>query len=106
LRCIPERLILNVGWVSVVSDKLVCVKRSTLEENLEIDEGSLDSIVESLLNQGFITKVHMEGEKGYCLTESGEEYTRDWLRSLDVDVDQVTIEHLVEMLESTGRREN
>jgi hypothetical protein len=36
------------------------------------------------------------------MTESGEEYTRDWLRSLDVDVDNVTIEYLVEMLESTA----
>jgi len=86
----------------LVSDKLVCVKRSKLEEDLEIDEGSLDGIMDSLLNQGFITKVRIEEETGYCLTESGEEYTRDWLRSLDVDVDSVTIEYLVEMLESTA----
>jgi DNA-binding PadR family transcriptional regulator len=86
----------------VVSDKLVCVKRSTLEEDLEIDEGSLNDIVDSLLNQGFITKVRIEEETGYCMTDSGEEYTRDWLRTLDVDVDNVTIEYLVEMLESTA----
>ncbi len=86
----------------LVSDKLVCVKRSTLEEDLEIDEESLDDIVDSLLNQGFITTVRIEEETGYCMTDSGEEYTRDWLRSLDVDVDGVTIEYLVEMLESTA----
>jgi len=85
-----------------VSDKLVCVKRSTLKDDIEINEESLDDIVNSLLNQGFITKVRVEEETGYCMTESGEEYTRDWLRSLDVDVDKVTIEHLVEMLESTA----
>ncbi len=85
-----------------MSDKLVCVKRSSLEEGLEIESDSLDSIIESLSNQGFITTVNIEDETGYCMTPSGEEYTRDWLRSLDVDVDQVTIEHLVEMLESTA----
>ncbi len=85
-----------------VSDKLVCVKHSSLEEELEIDSDSLESIVESLSNQGFITTVRIEDETGYCLTPSGEEYTEDWLRSLDVDVDQVTIEYLVEMLESTA----
>ncbi len=85
-----------------MSDKLVCVKHSSLEEDLEIDSDSLDSIVESLNNQGFISKVQIEDETGYCLTPSGEEYTRDWLRSLDVDVDEVTIEYLVEMLESTA----
>jgi len=78
------------------------VKRSTLKDDIEINEESLDDIVNSLLNQGFITKVRVEEETGYCMTESGEEYTRDWLRSLDVDVDKVTIEHLVEMLESTA----
>jgi len=85
-----------------VADKLVCVKRNSLEENLEMDEESLDEIIDSLLNQGFVTKVRIEGETGYCMTEGGEEYTRDWLRSLDVDVDNVTIEYLVEMLESTA----
>ena len=99
---IPQTLSPTGNSVLLVSDKLVCVKRSTLEENLEIDEESLDDIVESLLNQGFITKVRIEDETGYCMTESGEEYTRDWLRSLDVDVEGVTIEYLVEMLESTA----
>lgn len=102
IKDIPQALIFNGSSVQLVSDKLVCVKRSKLEEDLEIDEGSLDDIMDSLLNQGFITKVRIEEETGYCLTESGEEYTRDWLRSLDVDVDSVTIEYLVEMLESTA----
>lgn len=83
-------------------DKFVCVKQSKLEESLEIDLDSLDSILESLVNQGFLTKVRVEGETGYYMTKSGEEYTRDWLRSLDVDVDDVKIQHLVEMLESTA----
>lgn len=90
----------------MVSDKLVCVKRSALEEDLEIDEGSLEDIVDSLLNQGFITKVRIEDETGYCMTDSGEEYTRDWLRTLDVDVDNVTIEYLVEMFESSPDRQS
>ncbi len=90
----------------MVSDKLVCVKRSALEEDLEIDEGSLEDIVDSLLNQGFITKVRIEDETGYCMTDSGEEYTRDWLRTLDVDVDGVTIEYLVEMFESSPDRQS
>ncbi|MFW5929437.1 MAG: hypothetical protein ACOCT0_03340 [Halobacteriota archaeon] len=85
-----------------MSDKLVCVKHTSLEEGLEIDDEALDSIVESLINQGFITTVRIEDETGYCMTPSGEEYTRDWLRFLDIDVESVTIEHLVEMLESTA----
>jgi len=99
---IPQTLSPAGISVFVVSDKLVCVKRSSLEEDLEIDDGSLDEILESLLNQGFVTKVRIEDETGYCLTESGQEYTEDWLRSLDVDVDDVTVEYLVEMLESTA----
>lgn len=85
-----------------MSDKLVCVKYRKLRRNLEIEDESLESILESLVNQGFVTSVTIEGDTGYCLTESGERYTRDWLRSLDVDVDEITIEHLVEMLESTA----
>lgn len=85
-----------------MSDKLACVKRSSLEEDLEIEEGALEEILESLLNQGFVTKVRIEEETGYCLTESGQEYTEDWLRSLDVNVDDVTVGYLVEMLESTA----
>ncbi|MDY6778966.1 MAG: hypothetical protein SV760_00130 [Halobacteria archaeon] len=81
---------------------LVCVKYSSLKQNLEIDEESLDSILDSLLNQGFVTSVQIDDETGYCLTESGMEYTEDWLRSLDVDVENVTLEYLVEMLESTA----
>jgi hypothetical protein len=86
----------------VVSDKLVCVKRRALEEDLEIEPSALDGILESLLNQGFVTKVRIDDETGYCLTESGQEYTEDWLRSLDVDVNDLTVEYLVEMLESTA----
>ena len=85
-----------------MSDKLACVKRSSLEEDLEIEEGALEEILESLLDQGFVTKVRIEEETGYCLTESGQEYTEDWLRSLDVNVDDVTVGYLVEMLESTA----
>lgn len=85
-----------------MSDKLVCVKYSRLRDDLEVDRESLDAILESLLNQGFITSVAIEEETGYCLTESGAEYTEDWLRSLDVEVDEVSIEYLVEMLESTA----
>ncbi|MFB6284021.1 MAG: hypothetical protein ABEK59_08850 [Halobacteria archaeon] len=89
-----------------MSEKLVCVKFSSLNENLEIEESSLGSILDSLRNQGFVTAVRIEDEEGYCLTDSGMEYTRDWLRSLDIDVDNVTLEHLVEMLESTAPPEN
>lgn len=85
-----------------MSDKLVCVKYQKLRSNLEINDDSLDQILESLVNQGFVTSVTIEGDTGYCLTRSGERYTRDWLRSLDVDVDEVTVEYLVEMLESTA----
>ncbi len=86
----------------LVSKKIVCVKYNELLDNLELETDSIDSILESLQNQGFITTVNIEGETGYCLTESGEEYTEDWFRSLDLDVDNVSIEHLVEMLESTA----
>ena len=99
---IPQTLSPAGISVFVVSDKLACVKRSSLEEDLEIEEGALEEILESLLNQGFVTKVRIEEETGYCLTESGQEYTEDWLRSLDVDVDDVTVGYLVEMLESTA----
>lgn len=85
-----------------MSDKLVCVKYQKLRSNLEINDDSLNQILESLVNQGFVTSVTIEGDTGYCLTESGQRYTRDWLRSLDVDVDEVTVEYLVEMLESTA----
>jgi predicted transcriptional regulator len=99
---IPQTLSPAGISVFVVSDKLACVKRSSLEEDLEIEEGALEEILESLLNQGFVTKVRIEEETGYCLTESGQEYTEDWLRSLDVNVDDVTVGYLVEMLESTA----
>ncbi|MDY7080872.1 MAG: hypothetical protein SXQ77_00325 [Halobacteria archaeon] len=85
-----------------MSDKIVCVKYETLKQNLEIEEDSLEEIIERLVNEGFLTSVKLEGETGYCLTESGQEYTEDWLRSLDIDIENITIEHLVEMLESTA----
>ena len=89
-----------------MTENLVCVKFNSLNENLEIEEENLEAILTSLTDQGFVTSVRIEDEKGYCLTESGVEYTRDWLRSLDIDVDNVTLEHLVEMLESTAPPKN
>ncbi|MDY6775612.1 hypothetical protein ACEU6E_09295 [Halorutilales archaeon Cl-col2-1] len=87
-----------------MADKIACVKYTSLLEELEVEQEDLDHILDSLLNQGFVTTVKLDGEMGYCLTQHGAEYTEDWFRSLDIDigVEEVTLEHLVEMLESTA----